>query len=43
MSNKEISSILNITQQSAKNARYRLKTKLSLDNDISIRKFINDL
>ena len=43
MTNKEISSILNITYQSVRNAQHRLKTKLGLDNHTELRDFINTL
>ncbi len=43
LSNKEIASIFNITPQSVRNAQYRLKTKLALNNETDLRKFIQNL
>ena len=43
MTNKEISSILNITYQSVRNAQHRLKNKLGLDNHTELRDFLNTL
>ncbi len=43
MSNKEIASILNITHQSVKNARYRLKNKLFLKPEQDLKEFIETI
>jgi DNA-binding NarL/FixJ family response regulator len=42
MTNKEIASILNINYQSVKNAQYRLKNKLNLDNE-DLRRFLAEI
>ncbi len=43
MTNKEISSVLNVNIQSIKNSLYRMKKKLNLDADISLREFLSSL
>ncbi len=43
LTNKEIASILNITHQSVKNARYRLKRKLGLKPEEDLREFLDNL
>lgn len=43
MSLKETASVLNISPESVKNARYRLKKKLKLDGKQSLIQFINEI
>jgi len=43
MTNKEIASILNITHQSVKNSQYRLKKKLKLSEEISLKDYLMKL
>ncbi len=43
MTNREISSVLNVNIQSIKNSLYRMKKKLQLDADISLREFLSSL
>ncbi len=43
LSVKEMSSVLNISPDSLKNAKYRLKKKLGLGNDIDLNRFIAGL
>lgn len=43
LDNKEIASLLNITTASVRKSTYRLKKKLALDEDASIRDFIHQI
>ncbi len=43
LSTKEMSSVLNISPESLKNAKYRLKKKLNLDNNDDLNRFIAGL
>ncbi len=43
MNVKETASVLNISPNSVKNARHRLKIKLGLDADVSMDEFIKKM
>ncbi len=40
LTSKEIASILNVSNEGVKKARYRLRKKLSLDSDINIQDYL---
>lgn len=43
MSIKQVASILNVSTETVKNARYRLKKKLNLNEEINLDDFIRDI